>query len=168
MESEPKFKVGDEVLWNGLVGKVEQADWIHDHLKWIYDVLFPDGESASFDEFELTEVSREPATNGRVQFEGGGFRDSQGNKPRFDLLIPKDVPFEQQYLTRCARLMAKGASHYEDRNWENFADQEALDRAKSSAFRHFMQWFTGEEDEDHAAAVFFNIMAAENVKEKMK
>ncbi|MDA3643813.1 DUF5664 domain-containing protein [Saccharopolyspora indica] len=120
----------------------------------------------------------------RVQFEGGGMRDSEANKPRFDLLLPKGVPYEQQYLTRIARLMARGAAHYADRNWEQFSDQEALDRAKSSAFRHFMQWFTDDEviryvedengelyevneTEDHAAAVAFNIMAAEHIKGKL-
>ena len=103
----------------------------------------------------------------RVQFAGGGMRDSQAGKPRFDLLIPKGVPFERQYLTRVALHMAKGAERYSDRNWEKFQDEEALERAKASAFRHFMQWFTGETDEDHAAAIFFNVMAVEYIKEKM-
>lgn len=104
----------------------------------------------------------------RVQFEGGGMRDSQSGKPRFDLLLPEGIPFDRQYLTRVARLLARGAEHYEDRNWEKFNDQEALNRAKSSAFRHFMQWITGEDDEDHAASIFFNVMAVEYIKEKMK
>lgn len=104
----------------------------------------------------------------RVRFEGGGMRDSQTGKPRFDLLIPEGMPFDRQYLTRCARLLAKGADHYEDRNWEKFGDQEALDRARSSAFRHFMQWFMGEQDEDHAASVFFNIQAAEYIAWKLE
>lgn len=103
----------------------------------------------------------------RVQFEGGGMRDSQTGKPRFDLLVPENMPFDKQYLTRCARLLAKGADHYEDRNWEKFGDKEALNRARSSAFRHFMQWFTGETDEDHAASVFFNIQAAEYIAWKL-
>lgn len=94
-------------------------------------------------------------------------RDSQAGKPRFDLLIPKGVPFERQYLTRVALHMAKGAERYSDRNWEKFQDEEALERAKASAFRHFMQWFTGEDDEDHAAAIYFNVMAVEYIKEKM-
>src|SRR5690606_21266015 len=42
-----------------------------------------------------------------------------------------------------------------------------LDRAKSSAFRHFMQWFNGETDEDHAAAIFFNVQAVEYIKGRM-
>jgi hypothetical protein len=42
-----------------------------------------------------------------------------------------------------------------------------LERFKSSAMRHFMQWVSGEEDEDHAAAVLFNINAAEYTKSKL-
>ena len=40
------------------------------------------------------------------------------------------------------------------------------ERAWESAFRHFMQWYNGDRDEDHGAAVFFNINEAEYVKEK--
>lgn len=104
----------------------------------------------------------------RTHFEGGGQRDSEAGKPRFDLLLPKDVPYRQQVLTRLAALMGRGAEKYEDRNWEKFADEAAYDRAKSSAFRHFMQWFNGELDEDHAAAVLFNIIAAEYVGGKLE
>jgi hypothetical protein len=34
--------------------------------------------------------------------------------------------------------------------------------------RHFLQWFRGETDEDHASAVFFNVNGAEFVKDKMR
>ncbi|MFW6246645.1 MAG: HNH endonuclease [bacterium] len=54
------------------------------------------------------------------------------------------------------------------RNWELANSKEELDRFKGSAFRHFIQWFQDEEDEDHAAAVLFNINAAEMVKTKLK
>lgn len=52
-----------------------------------------------------------------------------------------------------------------NRNWEKASTQDEIDRFKESAFRHFMQWFFGENDEDHAAAVFFNITGAEYTKE---
>lgn len=104
----------------------------------------------------------------KVAFEGGGVRDSESGKPRFDLVMPKAVPFEEQMITRWAALMGRGAEKYEDRNWEKFADEAALERARSSAFRHFVQWFAGETDEDHGAAVFFNIMAAEYVKGRLE
>ncbi|WP_439377877.1 dATP/dGTP diphosphohydrolase domain-containing protein [Amycolatopsis lexingtonensis] len=104
----------------------------------------------------------------RAQFRGGGQRDSEKGKPRFDLVFPKRVPYEDQMITRLAALMGRGAEKYADRNWELFADQPALDRAKSSALRHFMQWVNGETDEDHAAAVMFNIIAAEFIKGRLE
>ncbi len=53
------------------------------------------------------------------------------------------------------------------RNWELAKTDEELERFKSSAFRHFMQWLSGEDDEDHASAVYFNIQCAEYVKWRM-
>lgn len=104
----------------------------------------------------------------RESFDSGMVRDTNAGKPRFDLLIPKGVSFEDLYLTRVARLYERGAQKYEPRNWEKATSQEELDRAYESAFRHFMQWFAGETDEDHAAAVFFNINEAETIKAKLR
>lgn len=100
----------------------------------------------------------------KIDFSGGGQRDSEAGKPRFDLIRPKNVPYADQMLTRFAALMARGAERHSSRNWEQFCTEDALDRAKSSAGRHFEQWVNGEVDEDHASAVWFNIMAAEYVK----
>lgn len=55
-----------------------------------------------------------------------------------------------------------------NRNWEQANGQEELDRMKASALRHAEQWFHGETDEDHAAAIFFNVMAYETTKYKME
>ena len=93
-------------------------------------------------------------------------RDLQ--KPeRFDLILPKGIPYNEQLITRFASLMGRGAIKYNDRNWEKAETQEEHDRFKESAFRHFMQWFCGEDDEDHAAAVLFNIQGAEMVDYKL-
>jgi len=94
-------------------------------------------------------------------------RDTQQGKPRFDLLLPQGVPYSDQFLTRWANLLARGADKYSERNWEQASDQEDLDRFQSSAFRHLMQWMSGELDEDHAAAVAYNLMAYETTKYKM-
>lgn len=92
-------------------------------------------------------------------------RDPETDKPRFDLLVPDAVPFDEQFLTRIAAWMARGVLHYEDRNWEKFSTDEERRRAVSSAFRHFMQWMSGVDDgEDHASAVFFNIMTADYIR----
>lgn len=104
----------------------------------------------------------------QVEFSSGMKRDVQDGKPRFGLITPACMPYEEQYLTRIAMLMTRGAEKYGDRNWEVACTPEELERAKQSAFRHFMQWFCGENDEDHAAAVAFNIQAAEMVKWKLK
>ena len=100
----------------------------------------------------------------REEFETGMVRDTQDGKPRFDLLLPEGIPYPEQFLTRCAQHLANGAAKYSARNWEQARTQTELDRYKSSALRHLVQWFNGEEDEDHAAAVFFNLMGAEFVK----
>jgi phytoene dehydrogenase-like protein len=53
-------------------------------------------------------------------------------------------------------------------NWTLADGPAELQRFKESAFRHFLQWFRDEVDEDHAAAVMFNINGAEHVKLKLK
>ena len=75
---------------------------------------------------------------------------------------------DAQFLTRCAELMARGAEKYDSRNWEKASSSEEMERYKSSAYRHFMQWICGETDEDHASAVFFNLLAYESTKWKLE
>lgn len=104
----------------------------------------------------------------RAEFSSGMQRDTQTGKPRFDLVIPEGVPYSDQMLTRLAELFARGAEKYEDRNWEQANSQAELDRMRASAFRHFMQWYCGETDEDHAAAVMFNVIAHETTKFKIE
>lgn len=103
----------------------------------------------------------------RQTYSTGMQRDVSTNKPRFDLLVPNGIPFEHQFLTRLANLMMRGAEKYDARNWEKANTEEELARFKESAFRHFLQWFTGETDEDHMAAVCFNLMAYETTHYKM-
>lgn len=103
----------------------------------------------------------------RKEFASGMKRDSTSGKPDFSLIMA-NVPYEEQMLTRFAYLMARGAEKYGLKNWELANSQEELDRFKSSAIRHFMQWFNNEEDEDHAAAVYYNIMAYEATKYKVE
>lgn len=102
----------------------------------------------------------------RLNFESGMVRDVSTDKPRFDLVVPVGIPFKELMLTRWAELLRKGAIKYSERNWEKADSAEELYRAKESAFRHFMQWFSGETDEDHAAAVFFNINEVETISYK--
>lgn len=103
----------------------------------------------------------------REHFDSGMQRDTESGKPRFDLMIPEGVPYEEQLLTRFAMLLSRGAEKYDARNWEKARGEEEVARAKSSAFRHFMQWFCGERDEDHATAIIFNIMVVETTRPKI-
>lgn len=98
----------------------------------------------------------------RQQFESGMQRDVQTGKVRYDLAL--DGPLFQRY----AELMTRGAEKYSARNWMKAAGDEELERFRASAVRHFIQWYKGDTDEDHAAAVVFNLNGAEYVKEKMK
>jgi hypothetical protein len=104
----------------------------------------------------------------RKRYESGMQRDTDENKPRFDLIFADGVPYEDQLLTRFAALMARGAVKYEAKNWQKASGQEELDRFRSSALRHMVQWFCGEDDEDHAAAVCFNLMGAAYVEAKIR
>lgn len=95
-------------------------------------------------------------------------RDIQSGKPRFDLLLTDGLPYEEQFITRFASLLERGASKYGERNWQLANSPDELSRFRASALRHMMQWATGERDEDHAAAVAFNLMAFEYVKWKLE
>lgn len=104
----------------------------------------------------------------RSEYESGMVRDTNEGKATFNFLLPKGIPYKEQILTRFAELMARGAQKYTARNWEKANGEAELERFKESALRHAMQWATGERDEDHAVAVFFNIMAYEATKYKIE
>lgn len=103
----------------------------------------------------------------RKNFESGMVRDTQENKIRWHKVA--DGPM----LKRWAELLTRGAVKYPDDdttgtpNWTKANGPEELFRFRESAFRHFMQWYNGDDDEDHAAAVYFNLNGAEYVKEKI-
>lgn len=103
----------------------------------------------------------------RTEYSNGMIREV-ADKPAFHLLFPKGIPYEEQILTRFAELMRKGAKKYAPRNWELGVGEDELERAKESELRHMVQYISGEDDEDHAAAVFFNIMQAEYIAYKMR
>ena len=111
----------------------------------------------------------EPSTGGfttkdsgqRLVFDSGMQRDVSTNKIDYSLTL--DGPL----FLRWAALLDRGARKYDKRNWMKATGEEELARFKESAMRHFIQWFYGDTDEDHAAAVLFNINGAEYGKEKL-
>lgn len=96
----------------------------------------------------------------RQQFDSGMVRDVTEGKTDYALVL--DGPM----FDRWAAHLTKGAEKYAKRNWMLASGDAELQRFKESAFRHFLQWYRGETDEDHGAAVFFNINGAEHVQAK--
>jgi hypothetical protein len=93
----------------------------------------------------------------RTEFEGGGVRDTEDDKVDYSLAY--DGPMFDRY----AELMTRGAKKYEARNWMKFNDAAARDRAYRSLNRHFRQYIRGDQDEDHAAAIIFNLNVLEYI-----
>jgi hypothetical protein len=94
----------------------------------------------------------------RKTFESGMVRDVTDDKIDYTLAI--DGPM----FKRLAIHLTKGAKKYAKRNWMKASGDSESERFKESAVRHFFQWLNGDVDEDHAAAVFFNINGFEYVK----
>lgn len=88
-------------------------------------------------------------TDDKRRFSSGAVRNSDKGKPRYGLIPP-------QALKRVAMRYTQGAEHYGDNNWEKgMPIKDFVD----SAMRHFEQWRAGYRDEDHLAAVVWNILA---------
>lgn len=104
----------------------------------------------------------------RREFDSGMQRDTSEGKINFLLVRPGPM------FRRWAAHMTLGMMKYdrdrkpgEPRNWTLASGEAELERFQESACRHFEQWLAGETDEDHAAAVFFNINGAELVKQRL-
>lgn len=82
------------------------------------------------------------------KYPSGAVRDSNEGKIRWDL-VPKEC------LERVAIHYTNGAKKYEDpNNWKKGIPDESY---KESAERHLMQYLLGKRDEDHLAAIVFNV-----------
>lgn len=102
----------------------------------------------------------------RQEFAGGMVRDTTAGKLDWWRLLVGPM------ARRLVAHVTKGAVKYPDTspgvpNWTLAEGQAELARFKDSAFRHFVQWYNNESDEDHAAAVVFNINGAEYVRERV-
>jgi hypothetical protein len=102
----------------------------------------------------------------REQFASGMMRDVADDKPDVELI------FNGPMADRWAEHLTKGAKKYPDvsigaPNWMLARGRAELVRFRKSAVRHFRQWLRGDRDEDHAAAVLFNINGYEYVLDRM-
>ena len=101
----------------------------------------------------------------RITFASGSTRDVTEGKINWAKVVVGPM------LRRWAEHLTAGAIKYPDvapgvGNWTLIESDEELIRYKESTFRHFMQWYNGEIDEDHAAAVYFGINGVEHIKVK--
>lgn len=84
------------------------------------------------------------------QFETGAQRDTGDGKLRMSLL-------PQQELMRVMKRYLDGAEKYGENNW---VKGMPLSVYYDSAMRHLMEWWSGDDNEDHAAAVVWNMLCA--------
>lgn len=101
----------------------------------------------------------------RQEFTGGMVRDTQEGKTDFWRVYIGPM------LERWAIHVTKANVKYPDvapgtPNWTLAQGVEEQFRFKASACRHFFQWMLNHRDEDHAAAVFFNINGYEMLRDK--
>mgnify|MGYP006268690283 CR=1 FL=1 len=84
------------------------------------------------------------------QFKTGAQRDADVGKAKMSLM-----PTEE--LMRVMQHYRKGGEKYGENNWKKGMNASVF---YDSAQRHLMKWWMGEEDEDHLAAVVWNVMGA--------
>ncbi len=88
----------------------------------------------------------------------GVVRDTDENKVNYDLI------YDGPMVLRWAAHLTLGVSARGKRNWMKANSPEDQERFRESASRHFNQWRDGKLDEDHAAALFFNVNGHEYVR----
>jgi hypothetical protein len=106
------------------------------------------------DEFEVRDSGK------KAVYSDGNQRDDPAGKPRFDLLYPRGMEYEETLLYRVAMHYMRGGQKYGDRNWEKSSTEESLLAHETALHRHFTKFALGIEDgEDHAAAIVWNLQA---------
>jgi hypothetical protein len=99
-------------------------------------------------------------TRDHVEFTSGMVRSNAAGKPDFTL-IALDL-LERWAVHMTANVESKGHN-----NWRLAHTEEDLARFKASAWRHFIAVMRGDTDEDHAAALVFNVGGIEHVRDSL-
>jgi hypothetical protein len=94
----------------------------------------------------------------REEFDSGMVRDTEDGKLDYSLI------FDGPMLKRWAAHLTKGAVKYTPRNWMKASGPKEEERFRRSLLRHLVAYLDGETDEDHAAAIFFNVNGIEYVR----
>lgn len=99
----------------------------------------------------------------REQYDNGFVRDTEQGKYDYARVMQIKglhlIPVEA--LERWAAHMVLGAEKYGEDNWRQARGLVAKARFLRSLARHIIQYIQGDRTEDHAAAVCFNVWAAE-------
>lgn len=106
-------------------------------------------------EAPIIPVSNLADSGARADYTTGATREPSTGKGRYDLISPIA-------LMRLARHYENGAIKYTDRNWEKGIP---ISRCIDSAMRHLTQYMAGWNNEDHLAAVMWNIAAIMHFEE---
>lgn len=103
-------------------------------------------------------VNRASDSGHRMSFDSGALRDRPQGKGKYVLISPVG-------LRRLALRCEQGHIKYGNgRNWEKgMPVSEFID----SSLRHLTQYLAGDNEEDHLAAVMWNIQAAMHMEEMM-
>jgi hypothetical protein len=101
----------------------------------------------------------------RMTFASGSMRDPSEGKIKWSRITFGPM------MRRWAQHLTTAEAKYPDPkpglpNFMLIETVEEYHRYRESAFRHFMDWFDGKTDEDHASATFFNINGVEIIKAK--
>ena len=123
-------------------------------------------KSVSAEQFPSVSQFTVKDSGARQEFSSGMVRDTAEGNVDFTAIL--DGPM----FDRWAAHLTKAKEKYPDvapgvANWTLASGMEEMIRFRKSAFRHFRQWLRGDTDEDHAAAVMFNMNGYEYVKEKL-
>jgi len=97
-----------------------------------------------------------------VPLASGMCREPEDGK--VDYLLVRDGPI----FKRWAQLLTRAIPVRGRRNWMLANSEDDLERFRRSACRHFEQWLAGDDDEDHAAAVVFNVNGVEYVRDLLR
>lgn len=103
----------------------------------------------------------------RVTFSSGSMRDPSEGKIKWSRIHIGPM------ARRWAQHLTTAEAKYPDpepgvANFSLIHTEEERIRYRESALRHFMSWYHGETNEDHASAVFFNVNGVEIIKAKQR
>lgn len=137
--------IGEKIVWN--------------------DRPIQPGEGISFAPAEEFVVKDSGA---REEYANGFVRDTEDGKYDYARILRIEglhlIPVEA--LERWGAHMLKGAEKYGEDNWRQAKGPIAIARFLRSLCRHVVQYIRKDRTEDHAAAVCFNVWAAELTPEE--